>query len=356
MNWKSFLVSFGLFCLTMVSPSTAFAECGGMCSWGGMMGTGGSNLYGFGSNLFDVTSMLGGGLSGGGCGLMSSCGSSFGSAGLFGNNWGLGGGGSSSFDIDLGLLILPDGGGNSCSSCCSSCGGGGGSDLSSLALLSSLFDPGCSIGMCSGSGMMPYTNQGLLGTMLNPLAAAMLNPMSPLNPLSRLLNPLGNSMLNPIMNPYPYGLLNPPGGSFVPPGSSFPNPMINPFPGTVLPDGTVVGRPPVIPYGGCDGVIVLCPTSTVIGAPGSPHRWRDCFKSDRLGRDDRAPEWRDLAALGNDAARGQLCAPRRHTYGNCFATGNSSSAGGTAYSDRNSSGNAGPNLPDRSGGASRGLF
>lgn len=214
------LIFLGLVLGLMLSPTAKACFDGSCDSWGGLFNTGGYNLYGFGSDIYSLGGYSSGYDSwGGGCGnIYSGCGGGYDSAGMYGSDWGSLGGG---FSLDIGISIYP----------LTDFSSYGYSDYSSLY---NSCDIGCSVGYCDGSAY-PYT-----GNYMNN------NPWSS--------TPSYWDYPYTSYDPYQYYSQNP---------YSYPTNYGN------IPRDPYGPPPSIPPYGGCDNIIVMCPTGPV-GWPSQP--------------------------------------------------------------------------------------
>lgn len=252
MKWNRLLMVVS-FLMVLGTAHPANAELFNMDPWAGLYNTGGYNLLGFGNSLYSTNQYLSGLYGsgwGGSCGsLLGSCSSPWSSAGLFGNNWGLGsmyglGGININLDIDLNLYSLYSGllGGSSCggfggfSSLCglgsSSCG------YPSLYGFGSGYNPydiGCSLGYCGSSSYLPYYGNSMYNNNWSSLYPSTWNSFYP------------STWNNSYSNPYNFSL------------------NINYQPTSYIPS-----------WGGCDGVIVPCSTPTIPVTPVTP--WQPTYQ------------------------------------------------------------------------------
>jgi len=254
-----FILALGLFGL----PS-AMAES----PWGGMYQAGGSSLLNFGMNLSNLSSAYSPSYYGGNSGSLFGCGcnSSYGSAGL-GSNWGLAGG--SGLDINLNLNIGLGGlGGMGGLSGISGLGGlgslGGISGLGGLGGIGGIGigglgglggiggigmggDIGCSVGMCTTGSLPLFGSYGGPGNVMISMPPSVMGGYTNIMPSwPNTWSPYGSGTGLPIYGSSPYSYTP---TSFTPP--------------TYAPSYPIYGQPPTIPWGGCDGVIVQCPSGPV---------------------------------------------------------------------------------------------
>lgn len=272
MLWKRKLGFYALAaaCLLGVGTKQAHAcddyyGCGSSydSSWSGLYNTGGYDVYQLGVDIYNYSSYSSGydyGSYGGGCGsLISSCSGGYDLSGLYGSSWGLGSYGSSGYGLGIDNSVL-GGLGFGYSPYTSLYGDGsygtgfgtglGGNDI------------GCALGYCGGSSSLPYYSPDLF------------NGSFPYSLPGMTSNPFGLPGTNPFAPQYPSPML-PPYTNF--PVSGFPPPLNAPYPlvGGTPPLFNGVPRDPsqpylppppnggTMPWGGCDGVVIPCPTGPV---------------------------------------------------------------------------------------------
>lgn len=203
MQWKKHILPFGVLLGGLLLGLTTLPNHALGCeddSCGDWGGMYATGLYSFGTDLYDISSQYVDDSWGGSCGsFYGSCSSAYSSAG---------------YGVDLSLYY---GGDNSCSS-------------------------------CDSSGFNPYSYSG---------------DMSGLGGLGGYPSPYS---LPPFSSGYPSPF--PPG--YPPPYTSPISPYsglspFSPIPPVIssFPSSGITTPPPYIPWGGCDGVIVLCPTGPV---------------------------------------------------------------------------------------------
>lgn len=220
--------------LILLVPMRASA-CGDYCEdWGALYYTGGYNLYDFGVDLYDTSSYGTSGMDysnwGGGCGsLISSCGNAY---------------------NDSSYTILIDTYTTMAGLCGTTCLGGSGS---------------------MPSAGWPYTNSPFTPEAFSP-DSPFTSPFSP--PMAQPFSPpfaQPPMALPPLPMPYLPPALNTP-----PPVGGIPPVTFNPYNPGSSPNIPGLSPPPSLPWGGCDNVIVMCPSGGVppIGGGGgtySPH-------------------------------------------------------------------------------------
>lgn len=263
---KKAIVTLGFILGFSVLPTHAVA-CGDYCDWGGLYNTTGYSGYGLGSTLYDISNYTTTSVSvsvdygysggyGGGCGSFSgSCG---GYTPSCGSSYGDYGGGVTPYDIFM---------------------AGSGNPMG----MNPMTFPG------SGSYQDPMLQTLMMSTLGNPYSPNGFNPItSTMNP--QMFPPFGlnnpyavnpfpgtnpyfpNLSLLPNMTPYyPYtGPSNPLGAPYTTPYSNPYNPYGTQVPPVSNPaPTTTISQPPPTPltWGGCDNIIVMCPTTGPIGQP-----------------------------------------------------------------------------------------
>ncbi len=238
--------------LILGGASERAGACGdGSCdSWGGLYNTGDYSLLSFGvdvSATLDYSSYsYGGGYDsyGGGCGsIVSSCGGGYDLAGLYGGDWGLGGGyggyggyGFGGVDIlgGMGYGYSPYSGGYDM-------GGYGGMGSYGGYGYGNGFDVGCGVGMCGG-GYLPAFDGGVFYGGGGVTTLPWPGPQMPVTPW----------VFPPTQFPQP--------PTYIPYPPQYPQPPMYPQPPVYPP----FNPPTIPPYGGCDGVIIPCPVGPPI--------------------------------------------------------------------------------------------
>ncbi len=255
------------FLVGILAPSSTAMACGSYCEYGGLYGTTGYSGYDLGTAMYDISSYTTtstttyvdyGGYSGGCGSFMSTCGSSTPSV---------------------------------CGGGCGSSGGGYGSDPWSMTN-----------GGSNPYGMDPMTNPYVDPVTQMMMGSTMGNPYSMPPGMDPIMSMMGPQSFPPVgyppmmTSPYPGYYPTIPNVSFLPPSMNpySPYPTTPYYPGSpttttyqnpttnygpiipglsnspvVNPITPIVSQPPTttLPWGGCDNVIVMCPTGPTIRPP-----------------------------------------------------------------------------------------